>query len=102
MRGQFYVYLLTNPHHTVLYTGVTNDLLERVWRHRSGRGGKFTAKYSCSKLVFYEIFLDPYHAIAREKQIKAGSRQRKVALIEHMNPEWLDLWEIASARCASQ
>ncbi len=93
MRKQFYVYVLTNTHHTVLYTGVTSDLLRCVWRHRDGSGGKFTAKYACSKLVFYEVFLDAYTAIAREKQIKAGSRQRKIALIEHMNPEWLDLFD---------
>ena len=91
MGKQFYVYILTNPHHTVLYTGVTNDLLRRVCQHRARRGGKFTAKFACSKLVFYEIFLDPYNAIAREKQIKAGSRRRKVELIERMNPGWIDL-----------
>ena len=91
MRKQFYVYILTNPHHTVLYTGVTNDLLTRVWRHRDGSGGKFTAKYRCGKLVFYEVFLDSYTAITREKQIKAGSRRRKIELIDRMNPGWIDL-----------
>jgi putative endonuclease len=93
MQRQYHVYILTNPHHTVLYTGVTNDLLGRVWRHRAGGGGKFTAKYACSKLVFFEIYLDSYNAIAREKQIKAGSRHRKIALIECMNPEWIDLYD---------
>ena len=73
MRRQYFVYVVANAHHTVLYTGVTNDLLRRVWEHRQGFGGKFTAKYSCSKLVFYEVYLDPHHAISREKQIKAGS-----------------------------
>jgi putative endonuclease len=91
MRREYFVYVLTNAHHTVLYTGVTGDLLGRVWRHRAGVGGKFTAKYACSKLVFYEIYLDPYNAIAREKQIKAGSRRRKIALIERRNPGWIDL-----------
>jgi putative endonuclease len=93
MRRQYFVYVLTNTYHSVLYTGVTNDLLGRVWRHRAGVGGKFTAKYACSKLVFYEVYLDPYNAIAREKQIKAGSRNRKIALIEFMNPAWLDLYD---------
>jgi putative endonuclease len=72
---------------------VTNDLLRRVWQHRNGGGGKFTAKYGCSKLVFYEVYGDPYNAIAREKQIKAGSRQRKISLIEGMNSGWIDLYE---------
>ena len=93
MPGQYFVYVLTNTYHSVLYTGVTNDLLGRVWRHRAGVGGKFTAKYACNKLVFYEVYLDPYNAIAREKQIKAGSRKKKLALIEAMNPNWADLYE---------
>jgi putative endonuclease len=93
MQRQYFVYILTNPHHSVLYTGVTNDLLGRVWRHRAGVGGKFTAKYACSKLVFFEIYLDSYNAIAREKQIKAGSRNRKITLIEQLNPAWIDLYD---------
>jgi putative endonuclease len=93
MPRQYFVYVLTNTYHSVLYTGVTNDLLGRVWRHRAGVGGKFTAKYACNKLVFYEVYLDPYNAIAREKQIKAGSRHRKIALIELMNPAWVDLYD---------
>jgi putative endonuclease len=72
MRRQYFVYVVANAHHTVLYTGVTNDLLQRVWRHRAGVGGKFTAKYACRKLVYYEAYLDPYNAIKREKQIKAA------------------------------
>ena len=91
MRRQFFVYVLTNAHQNVLYTGVTNDLLGRVGRHRAGTGGKFTAKYACSKLVFYEVYLDPYNAITREKQ--AGSRRRKIALVERMNPQWIDLYD---------
>jgi putative endonuclease len=92
MSRQYYVYIMTNPRKTVLYTGVTNDLVRRVWQHRNGRGGEFTARYHCSELVLYEIFRDSYNAIAREKQIKAGSRRRKVELIERMNPEWRDLY----------
>jgi putative endonuclease len=93
MTRQCYVYIMANPRRTVLYTGVTNNLVRRVWEHRNGLGGKFTAKYHCSELVLYEVFQDSYNAITREKQIKAGSRRRKVSLIERMNPEWRDLSE---------
>jgi putative endonuclease len=93
MPRQFYVYIMTNARKTVLYTGVTNDLLRRVWQHRNRQGGEFTARYHCSELVLYEVFHDSYNAIAREKQIKAGSRRSKMELIEHMNPEWRDLYE---------
>ncbi|HEU4681819.1 MAG TPA: GIY-YIG nuclease family protein [Gemmatimonadales bacterium] len=93
MTRQFYVYIMTNPRKTVLYTGVTNELMRRAWQHRNGQGGGFTTKYQCSELVLYEVFEDSYNAIAREKQIKAGSRRRKVELIERMNPEWRDLYD---------
>jgi putative endonuclease len=93
MSRQYYVYILTNPRKTVLYTGVTNDLARRVWQHRNGQGGGFTTKYHCTELVLYEVFKDSYNAIAREKQIKAGTRRHKVELIERMNPEWLDLYD---------
>jgi putative endonuclease len=94
MSRQYYVYILTNSRKTVLYTGVTNDLVKRVWQHRNGQGSAFTTKYHCSKLVLYEIFRDSYNAIAREKQVKAGSRRRKIELIERMNPEWRDLYDV--------
>ena len=90
---QYYVYLMSNQRRTVIYTGVTNDLIRRVWQHKSGQGGKFTARYHCDQLVFYEVLLDSYNAIAREKQIKAGSRARKIELIQHLNPDWLDLYD---------
>ena len=93
MDRQYYVYIMTNQHHTVLYTGVTNNLQRRVNEHKSGRGGGFTSRYRVNKLAYYEIHLDPTSAIAREKQIKAGSRRRKIELIEGMNPEWRDLSE---------
>lgn len=93
MVRQYYVYIMTNPRKTVLYTGVTNDLVRRVWQHRNGQDGGFTGRYHCSKLVLYEVFKDSYNAIVREKQIKAGSRRRKVELIERMNPEWRDLYD---------
>ena len=92
MARQYYVYIMTNSRNTVLYTGVTNDLGRRAWEHREKRSG-FTARYHCTKLVLYEIFRDSYSAIAREKQIKAGSRRRKVELIEQENPEWRDLYD---------
>jgi putative endonuclease len=91
MCRQYYVYILTNPRKTVLYTGVTNDLRRRVWEHQTRQVRGFTAKYHCSRLVMYEVFQDPYNAITREKQIKAGSRRRKFELIERMNPTWRDL-----------
>jgi putative endonuclease len=83
---------MANARRAVLYTGVTNDLIRRIWQHRQGQGGGFTARYHCTELVLYEVFHDSYNAISREKQIKAGSRRRKVELIERVNPEWRDLY----------
>ena len=93
MHKQYYVYILTNAHNTVLYTGVTSDIVRRVAEHAQGRGSGFTSRYRVHKLVYYEITDDVQTAIAREKQIKAGSRARKVALVEGMNPMWKDLAE---------
>ncbi len=93
MDRQYYVYIMSNPRNTVFYTGVTNDLLRRAGEHRTGRGGGFTARYHCTKLVLYEVFGDSYNAISREKQIKAGSRRRKVELVESVNPGWQDLYD---------
>jgi len=90
---QYYIYILTNKHHTVLYTGVTNDLQRRVYEHRSGQGGAFTSRYHVHELVYYETCSDAQATIAREKQIKGGSRQTKIDLIEGMNPQWNDLSE---------
>ena len=88
----YYVYIMTNSHNTVLYTGITSDLKRRVYEHREKLLPGFTKKYNISKLVFYEIFQDPENAILREKQIKAGSRQKKIDLINSVNEEWLDLY----------
>ena len=88
---QGFVYLLTNPHNTVLYTGVTSNLHRRIYEHRSKLIPGFTQKYNCIKLVYYEVHEDIESAIAREKQIKAGSREKKLALIRAMNPSWKDL-----------
>jgi putative endonuclease len=91
MSRTYYVYILTNQHNTVLYTGVTNDLEERIREHRSPLNRGFTARYRVHKLVYYETFDEILEAIAREKQIKAGSRQKKLDLIVASNPWWKDL-----------
>jgi len=90
---QYCVYIMTNKYNTVLYTGVTNDLARRVLEHKSGKGSKFTHKYRVTKLVYFECGDDISAAIAREKQIKAGSRKKKEELISSMNPEWKDLFD---------
>lgn len=95
----YYIYILSS-HSRVLYTGVTNNLLWRVAQHKAGLGSRFTARYKANRLVYYECFAKPRHAIAREKQIKAGSRADKIRLIESKNRDWRDLsddFEIASA-----
>ena len=86
-----YVYLLTNVNHTVLYTGVTNDLTRRLAEHRAGVHEGFTKKYNVSKLIHFETYGSIDDAIAREKQIKAGSRAKKLALVSASNPNWEDL-----------
>jgi putative endonuclease len=87
MTKQYYVYIMTNKHNTVLYTGITNDLRRRIYEHKEGLGGAFTSRYNVNKLVYYEIANDARAAIAREKQIKAGSQQKKLDLIDGLNPE---------------
>ncbi len=88
-----YVYILTNPSNTVLYTGFTTDLKVRIKQHKDKVIKGFTLKYNINKLVYFESTDYIQSAIAREKQIKAGSRAKKIALIESMNPEWKDLYE---------
>lgn len=88
------VYLLTNDKRTVLYTGVTADLVARTFQHRTAADpSAFTARYRCWRLVYYEPFDHISAAIAREKQIKAGSRARKESLVATLNPSWRDLFE---------
>src|ERR1043165_9457205 len=89
----FAVYILSNQHNTVLYTGVTNDLVRRVSERKMKIIPGFTKQYNVDKLVYYEWFEDAPNAIAREKQIKAGSRRKKEALIDAMNPDRMDLFE---------
>ena len=86
------VYIMANRRNGTLYTGVTSNLVKRVWEHRTGAVASFTKRYGCKLLVWYEVGGDMEHAILREKQIKGGSRAKKVALIESMNPHWRDLW----------
>ncbi len=89
----YFVYIMTNRRHTVLYTGVTGDLVKRVWEHKEKIAEGFTKHYNIDKLVYYEVCGDVRGAISREKQIKAGSRKKKLDLINSMNPEWRDLYE---------
>ena len=89
----YYVYILSNATNVVLYTGVTNDLIRRVYEHRNNMiPDSFTAKYGVRKLVYYEQTTDVHAALAREKQIKGGSRKKKNELVQSMNPEWKDLY----------
>lgn len=90
--GQYYVYILTNERHTVLYVGVTNHLIRRVYEHRMHLVSGFTSRYNINKLVYFEMSEDVVAAIAREKQLKGGSREQKIALIESRNPEWRDIY----------
>ena len=104
----YYVYILTNTHKNVIYTGVTNDLLKRVYEHKNHLDkGSFTAKYNVERLVYFEVISDVTAAIEREKQIKGWNRKRKEKLVESKNPNWEDIyekilqfWEIATPVCA--
>ena len=87
-----FVYILSNTSNRVLYTGVTNNIYRRILEHKSSKYSSFTYKYRVTKLVYYEVFGDITLAIQREKQIKAGSRRRKIELIEKVNPGWKDLF----------
>jgi predicted GIY-YIG superfamily endonuclease len=87
------VYIVASKRHGTLYTGVTSNLPKRAFEHREGLVGGFSKKYGCKMLVWYELHETMIEAITREKQIKAGSRAKKLALIEAMNAEWTDLYE---------
>jgi len=86
------VYMMANRKHGAIYTGVTSNLIKRVWQHREGVFTGFTQKYSCKTLVWYETHDEITGAIAREKSIKSYRRQNKINLIEGANPDWKDLW----------
>ena len=93
MQKQYYVYIMTNKHNNVIYTGVTHDLKKRTYEHRQKLVDDFTKKHNIDKLVYYEIFDSSYSAITREKQIKGTSRQKKINLIKTLNPGWDDLYD---------
>ncbi len=90
---QCFIYIMTTINNTALYTGVTNDLQRRVLEHRSNKGSVFTKKYKLYKLVYFEGGESINSAIAREKQINGGSREKKIELINRINPLWEDLFE---------
>ena len=87
------IYIVANKRNGTIYTGVTSDLIQRVYQHKQALVHGFTKQYGCNKLVYYEQCENMISAIEREKQIKAGSRKKKIALIERVNPRWLDLYE---------
>ena len=86
------VYIMANKPNGTIYTGVTSNLLKRVYEHKYAEVEGFTKKYGCKNLVYYELTEDIISAISREKQLKGGSRKKKLALIEKMNPLWEDLY----------
>lgn len=92
MHTESYVYLLANKHNNVLYTGVTNDLIRRVYEHKNKMMAGFTKKYNVDRLVYYEVCSEIIVAIEREKQIKGWSRKKKHALVNALNPQWNDLY----------
>jgi putative endonuclease len=96
--NQYYVYMMTNKHNTVLYTGVINDLRRRVHERKRGCGGAFTGRCNLTRLVYYEATRDTRAAIARAKQIKSGSRKKKDELVVSVNPKWRDLCDEFLAR----
>jgi len=89
---RFYVYIMTNgPQSAILYAGITGDLRRRVWQHKTKRVPGFTSRYNLTQLVYFEHFVYPDAAIAREKEIKGWRRSKKIRLIEQTNPQWEDL-----------
>jgi putative endonuclease len=95
--GRPCVYIVASRRNGTLYEGVTSDIGRRASEHRTGAVEGFTKRYGCKSLVWYEPYVRMDEAIAREKQVKAGSRVKKLALIETMNPDWADLYETLNA-----
>ena len=89
----YYIYIITNKNHSVLYIGVTGNLEGRIGEHREQVMESFTKRYQVGKLLWYEDYPDPMSAILREKQLKGWRREKKIALINKMNPRWVDLYE---------
>jgi len=99
MGRTYYVYIMSSLSRT-LYTGVTNNLERRIFEHKQGQLGSFTARYNVNRLVYFEEFGDINQAITREKEVKRMTRRRKIALIDSLNPDWRDLsleWEQSEA-----
>jgi putative endonuclease len=92
-RMSYFVYFMASRRNGTLYIGVTNDLVRRVYQHKNGITGGFTARYGVKLLVWYQCYDDPITAISREKELKKWRRPWKLALIEEMNPTWADLYE---------
>ena len=90
---QYCVYLLSNKNKTVIYTGMTSNLIKRLYQHKTKRYKGFTSRYNCDRLVYYEVYTEVQLAIQRKKQLKAGNRKRKEQLINQENPNWDDLSE---------
>ena len=90
---RYYVYIIASKRNGTLYTSVTNDIKRRVYEHKRDINAGFTKRYQIHMLAYIEEYSNPQEAIAREKQIKAGSRKAKLRLIESMNPKWVDLGE---------
>lgn len=93
VNSMYYIYIMTNKYNKVLYTGVTNNLIRRVYEHKNKLVEGFTSKYNIDKLVYYDCAESIISAIEREKQIKGWTKQKKINIIEAMNPEWKDLYE---------
>ena len=93
MAKQPAVYIMANKKNGTLYVGVTSDIVKRIYQHKNAETPGFANRYGCKSLVYYEQYEDMQCAISREKQIKAGSRKKKIALIESMNVEWQDLYK---------
>jgi len=93
MNNQYYVYMMTNKGNKILYTGVTNDLRKRIYEHKEKLVEGFSKRYNLNKLVYFETCGDIQSAISREKQIKDGSRQKKIDLINNFNNKWRDLYD---------
>ena len=93
MEKQYYVYIMTNHKNTILYTGVTNDLQRRVYEHKNKLVKGFTKRYNLTRLVYFESCDDIEGAIVKEKQIKGGSKQDKINLIDSVNRDWHDLYD---------
>ena len=94
MNGKrYYVYILCNKRNGTLYTGITSDLIKRIWQHKNGAFEGFTKQYGLKRLVHFEQYVDVNEAILREKRIKKWNRQWKINLIEKNNPNWDDLYQ---------